>query len=208
MSDPTPSGSTEPALIAEAPVRDGNALSREEEDRLDALVNGRGPLYLSKRSMAALMDSLEGGPYDGAFGVYGPDVYAEIDFDADGHPDRAFTTSDNVNSHSGAVYVRQPDGAYKLVGRMEFGTRFAVCSESGSGAVYVWSQRGGWNDDGTVLHRSRGYGARLRVTADTLTVEDEYETPSDPAPSKAGAIRARVAGYERLATEPREGCSV
>ena len=208
MSDPTPAGPAKPALTAEAPLRDGSGLSREEENRLDALVNGRGPLYLSERSMAALVDSLEGGPYDGAFGVYGPDVYTEIDFDADGHPDRALTMSDNTNSRSGAVYVRQPDGAFKSVGRVEFGTRFAVCSESGSGAVYVWAQRGGWNDDGTVLHRSRGYGARLRVTADTLTVEDEYEMPSDPAPSEAGVIRARLAEYERLATEPRGGCSV
>lgn len=158
--------------------------------------------------MTAFVDSLDDGPYDGAFGVYGPIVYTDIDFNGDGHSDRAIGVFDNMNSHDGVVYVRQPDGSFRFVGQMEFGTGFAVCSDSGTGIAYVWAQRGGWNDDGTVLHRSRGYGARLRITSDTIVVEDEYDMGFNPAPSEAEEIQARLERYRQLATEPRDGCAV
>ena len=182
---------------------------RRLEDRLDRLLSGRGPLSLTHRDMALLVDSVETGPYAGLLGVHGPAVLTTADLDGDRRPDRVFYTA-HTAGESGAVYVQQPGGGYKLVGVLDLGQAYAVCPSPGGATIHVVSLVG-WAEGWELVNRAgRGYGARLWVTSDTISVEDVYDVDptaylSDMSEGERAVVHARLARYV-ADTEPRQGC--
>ena len=183
--------------------------TRELEDRLDRLLGGRGPLHLTHREMSLLVDSVEAGPYAGLHGVHGPSVLTTADLDGDRRPDRVFYTAYTAGQ-SGAAYVQQPGGGFKLTGHLDLGQGYAVCPGRDGATVHVISLVG-WTEDWELVNRAgRGYGARLRVTSDTVSVEEAYGVDvgaylSDMSESEQAGVHARLARYAAL-TEPRPGC--
>ena len=188
---------------------EGRSDRRELEGRLERLLNGRGPLYLTHREMALLVDSVETGPYADLHGVHGPAVLKATDLDGDRRPDRIFYTAYTAGE-SGAAYVQQPGGGYKLVGALDLGQAYAVCPGTGGAAVHVASLVG-WTEDWELINRAgRGYGARLWVTSDTISVEEAYDVDtaaylSDMSESERAAVHDRLEQYV-VETEPRAGC--
>ena len=181
----------------------------ERENRLYQLLNGGGPLHLTHREMSLLVDSVETGPYADLYGVHGPAVLKTADLDGDRRPDRVLYSAWTAGE-SGAAYVQQPGGGFKLVGVLDLGQAYAVCPGTGGATVHAVSLVG-WAEGWDLVNRAgQGYGARLWVTSDTVSVEEEYEVDttaylSDMSESERAAVHARLKRYVAQAV-PRPGC--
>lgn len=196
-------------VVALEPVPDPvPAIDRAADNRLIDLLEGRGPLRLTRHEMRLLVDSLLSGPYAGHYGVHGPDVSETIDFNGDRRPDRFIFLAQSWGV-AGAAYVQQSNGAYKLVGTLDTGG-FAVCPTRGGAEVYTVALTG-YTEGGELINRyGRGDGQRLWVTSDTMIVREAFSIdPAEYLDEMSDAERA--AAWQRLLryvdrTAPRPGC--